>query len=454
MEESGTYTYGYDALSRLAEVKKDGRQLRAYEYDAFGNRTKFMEEGIQTTYTYNAANQLLSKISGTDEETFTYDKRGNLRLVMENGILKNQYTYGANNRFEQAINGNGQMSTYQYNGLGHRVGKNIGTEPLQNVEIPDPEKQIRYTIDLTRGYHNLLQTEENGETTQTYLWDGNVAAVINHTDPDSHIQDNPVHAPARNYYLQDELGSPIRLMDETGNLTETYGYDEFGQDLYGNQGIIQPFGYTGYQADPVAGTCFAQAREYRLKEGRFGGEDIIKGTIVAPYTLNQYGYCWNNPMVLVDLSGELAQWIEDAWSDVKNWWNTYVYGEKVTTQNSGGELYGMCYPYYTWEDSFTAESDIYTGSFIVKETIISDEGTDIKYSINLPTYDLGNGKSVGIPASLGASGGNSGIHISASIGLDLIAPKVSVNADVGLSLKEILSAKVMLMWDGLMTRLG
>ena len=251
---------------------------------------------------------------------------------MENGILKNQYTYGANNRLEQAINGNGQMSTYQYNGLGHRVGKNIGTEPLQNVEIPDPEKQIRYTIDLTRGYHNLLQTEENGETTQTYLWDGNVAAVINHTDPDSHIQDNPVHAPARNYYLQDELGSPIRLMDETGNLTETYGYDEFGQDLYGNQGIIQPFGYTGYQADPVAGTYFAQAREYRPEEGRFGGEDIIKGTIVAPYTLNPYGYCWNNPMVLVDLDGawptweDINEWVQNIEEEVKDKRGTFSVG--------------------------------------------------------------------------------------------------------------------------------
>ncbi len=304
VEESGTYTYGYDALSRLAEVKKDGRQLRAYEYDAFGNRTNLVEEGIQTTYTYNAANQLLSKISGTDEETFTYDKRGNLRLVMENGILKNRYTYGANNRLEQAVNGNGQMSTYQYNGLGHRVGKTIGTEPLQNVEIPDPEKQIRYTIDLTRGYHNLLQTEENGETTQTYLWDGNVAAVINHTDPGSHIQDNPVHAPARNYYLQDELGSPIRLMDETGNLTETYGYDEFGQDLYGNQGIIQPFGYTGYQADPVAGTYFAQAREYRPEEGRFGAKD--EDVFIDIYTtksLNQYQYCGANSINYIDYMG-------------------------------------------------------------------------------------------------------------------------------------------------------
>ena len=83
----------------------------------------------------------------------------------------------------------------------------------------------------------------------------------------------------------------------------TYGYDEFGQNLYRNQGQIQPFGYTGYQSDRIAETYYAQAREYRAELGRFAGVDIIKGFAAAPYTLNEYGYCWGNPMVLVDLNG-------------------------------------------------------------------------------------------------------------------------------------------------------
>ena len=106
------------------------------------------------------------------------------------------------------------------------------------------------------------------------------------------------------YYLQDELGSPIRLLDEEGNMRETYGYDEFGQDLYRNQGQIQPFGYTGYQSDRIAETYYAQAREYRAELGRFAGVDIIKGFAASPYTLNEYGYCWGNPMVLVDTDGK------------------------------------------------------------------------------------------------------------------------------------------------------
>ena len=46
--------------------------------------------------------------------------------------------------------------------------------------------------------------------------------------------------------------------------------------------------------------------------GRFGGEDWIKGNIDKPFSLNQYGYCWGNPMVLVDRDGRKPQRIEDA----------------------------------------------------------------------------------------------------------------------------------------------
>ena len=52
-------------------------------------------------------------------------------------------------------------------------------------------------------------------------------------------------------------GSPIRIEDDTGRTRESYGYGAFGEDLYGNQGEMQPFGYTGYQMDAVAGTYYA-----------------------------------------------------------------------------------------------------------------------------------------------------------------------------------------------------
>lgn len=72
------------------------------------------------------------------------------------------------------------------------------------------------------------------------------------------------------------LGSPIRIEEEDGELTESYVYDEFGCDMYQNQGKTQPFGYTGYQHDRVAGTYFAQAREYKANTARFNATDPIR----------------------------------------------------------------------------------------------------------------------------------------------------------------------------------
>ena len=194
------------------------------------------------------------------ETSYRYDRRGNLIQAIENGDIRHQYTYGALNRLERAVSGRGETARCQYNGLGYRTGKTEGRiqpetlkqmeenlNPLNQLKAmePEPDKTIRYTIDLTRGYHNLLEREEN-QRSQIYLWDGNAAGFY----------DEGEESPQ--YYLQDELGSPLRIEGEDGRIRESCGYDEFGCDLCGNQGKVQPFGYTGYQQDTVAGNPFNQ----------------------------------------------------------------------------------------------------------------------------------------------------------------------------------------------------
>lgn len=176
-----------------------------------------------------------------------------------------------------------------------------------------PTGQINYTLDLTKQYHNLLQSREEElerSQTQTYLWDGNAASVYteeNQKPGGIRLSSSISH----DYYLQDELGSPVRLLDQAGALKETYGYDELGQDSYQNQRNFQPFGYTGYQMDNITGTYFAQAREYRSETGRFMSEDLVKGVIHIPLTMNAYAYSFSAPMNYVDLDG--------LWPKIPNW---------------------------------------------------------------------------------------------------------------------------------------
>ena len=83
------------------------------------------------------------------------------------------------------------------------------------------------------------------------------------------------------FYFQDDLGSPMRLTDETGRSEEAYGFDEFGNNIRTAKDIfqdsMQSFGFTGYQMDGAGGLYFAQARRYDAGAGRFVSEDILSG---------------------------------------------------------------------------------------------------------------------------------------------------------------------------------
>mgnify|MGYP002440481806 FL=1 len=292
-EDSGNFSYDYDALNRLTSVACNGKTLRTYGYDAFGNRntrTEYQTAGeLVTTYHYNTKNQLMQETNAGGTRNYTYDHRGNLLSVTSGEEVLKAYGFDAANRMSSSVDrtaGEITKAYYQYNGLGHRVGQTIASG---NADVT---QTIRYTLDLTRQYHNLLQKTGNG-LDQTYFWDGNVIGM------EENGRDH--------FYFQDDLGSPMRLTDEDGRSEEVYGFDEFGNDIRTAKDIfkdsLQSFGFTGYQMDSVGALYFAQARRYDAGVGRFISEDFIKGHIAAPYTMNHYNYCWNRPLDLVDLNG-------------------------------------------------------------------------------------------------------------------------------------------------------
>lgn len=318
-EESGTYIYCYDALNRLNEVVKDGILLRSYEYDEYGNRSKLVESEKQISYTYNALNQLLvAADSNGDTQTYNYDRRGNLTKTHKNDNLTHRYHFGAMNRLVKVFNHEKAVgATYHYNGLGHRVGKTEGTSAelvlptakLEQLHL-NPINQVDDVVDMTKRYHNLLERNDNGNIT-SYIWDFNLL---------SSKQDDYV-----SHYLQDDLGSPMRLLNDVGLEEKVFGFDEFGNALYDNYGS-DSFTYTGYQFDGITDTYFAQAREYNPQVGRFISQDIhwnpdnmiygdyllpIEGQVLLPSMLsitssqNLYTYVMNNPNAYIDLDGEI-----------------------------------------------------------------------------------------------------------------------------------------------------
>ncbi len=323
-EENGIYQYRYDGLGRLTEVVKDDNTLRSYTYDGFGNRIGMEDRTGRTVSHFNERNQLIRTDTnrGGEKNTFryAYDKRGNLLSESKNGAVEKNYTFGPLNRLQAVKNMSGEEVTFTYNGL------------LQRVKSERGSQNIRYILDMTKGYHNLLGTEENGAL-QSYLWDEGLAAVVGAADT---VQPS--------YCLEDEMGSASRIMSAGGETIQRYGYDEFGQDLYGSQGRTQPFGYTGYQIDGLSGLYFAQARYYNAGQGRFVSADIRKGFAEDPRSLNEYGYVWQNPYRYTDDDGEFPHVVAAAfggamvgglWEGGKELVRQVKSGEKIDLAKAG-----------------------------------------------------------------------------------------------------------------------
>lgn len=426
-EDSGNFSYGYDELNRLIHVSQNGKTLRSYGYDAFGNRsskTEYQTAGeLVTTYRYNTKNQLMQETDAGGTKDYAYDHRGNLLSVTSGEEVLKAYGFDAANQMSSSMgrtDGTIQKAVYQYNGLGHRMGQSIATGDAA------PARTIRYTLDLTRQYHNLLQKTGNGPD-QTYFWDGNVAGME---------EEGRDH-----FYFQDDLGSPMRLTDETGRSEEAYGFDEFGNNIRTAKDIfqdsMQSFGFTGYQMDGAGGLYFAQARRYDAGAGRFVSEDILKGHIAVPYTMNHYNYCWNRPMDLVDLNGKFP-----SWRDLKKFWNKYIYGEETIGSSTNtvvtGKNWGMG-TYHSEVYDITKTSDKYTGSWIKNVTTLGNDGNSQSYSLNIPSADLGKGNKFGIPTSLGVTFSNGGVSLDANIGIDLGKLNVNIPISIGLNWDNLVS---------------
>ena len=306
-DDSSTFYYSYDALSRLIEVKRGDRLVSKYTYDAYGNRESLKSgNDLEIRYTYDALDRLIKEGGLQGNKIYEYDKRGNLIGITDRGKRVRAYEYDITGRLGLSYSKSGKARSYSYDGLGNRMGIKeyerkigYGEDGLksileENLSELTPSYEESYILDRTKAYHNLLQnktTKRGSQAIQSYIWDFNVAYME--------------EGEKEFTYLQDELGSTIRLLEQGGESQVVYGYDEFGEDTYNTQGQIQPFGYTGYRYDNVADTYFAQAREYMPGVGRFAGEDWIKGSIEQPFSLNQYGYCFGNPEKFVDLDGKV-----------------------------------------------------------------------------------------------------------------------------------------------------
>ena len=89
----------------------------------------------------------------------------------------------------------------------------------------------------------------------------------------------------------------------TGGAVYDSNYVPFGPDQ--DESGSEEFKYTGKHQD-ATGLYYFGARYYDPETGRFITEDLVKGKLSDPQSLNQYAYCRNNPYKYVDPDGKIA----------------------------------------------------------------------------------------------------------------------------------------------------
>ena len=116
--------------------------------------------------------------------------------------------------------------------------------------------------------------------------------------------------------------SKIMLIDSSGNVVVRYTYDAWGNHtVRGNDGAeiaeathignINPIRYRGYYYDTEIGLYYLQTRYYDPTTGRFVTIDgIAYADPESINGLNLYAYCGNNPVMNVDPTGTMPNWLK------------------------------------------------------------------------------------------------------------------------------------------------
>jgi RHS repeat-associated protein len=259
-----TINYGYDALNRLTGATYTSGSSYSFTYDKVGNRTSQNVGGVNTTYTYDAADRL----TNAGGVSFTWDDNGNL---LNDGAKS--YSYDFANRLT-AINGQGSSFSFGYDGLDNRFRQTINGQTTT------------YMLDKAAGLSQVLY-----DGTATYYYGlGRISQ-----------QKNGVS----DYFLTDGLGSVRQLANQSGSVSFGQAFDPFGNSIGRSGQGGSSYGYAGEWTDN-SGLQNLRARYYSPTQGRFLTKDPFSGFLNQPSTLNAYAYATNNPVLMSDPSGKIA----------------------------------------------------------------------------------------------------------------------------------------------------
>lgn len=120
------------------------------------------------------------------------------------------------------------------------------------------------------------------------------------------------------YFHPDHLGSSSYITNAAGTVSQHMEYLPFGETLVDEHtsSINSPFKFNGKEKDEETGNYYYGARYYDPKWSIFISVDPL-----AEKTMDAYGYCYNNPINLIDPDGmqgiDPRKYFKKLWSEIK-----------------------------------------------------------------------------------------------------------------------------------------
>ena len=275
--------YTYDPLGQLVGYTRSDGRSESYTYDAVGNMTRKVQDGVTTAVAYNTANQLTKSVTGGDTTTYTYDPNGNL-TAKQTAAGTTRYTYNALNLLQSYTGEDGYTETYTYNANGL-----LGS-------VTTPEATTTLTWDILYG-DGVVISETTGKKTTNYTYGLERISALTGSN--------------RAEYIYDARGS-VAAEVSYNNAWYTFGgtlgwknissksYTPFGEQI---GEAVSGFGYNGEYYNAATGMVYLRARFYEPEMNRFSQKDILRCDAANPVSLNRYAYVQNDPVNFIDPSG-------------------------------------------------------------------------------------------------------------------------------------------------------
>ncbi len=280
--------YGYDGKHRLTSQTTDGQSRKQWDYD--GTNNVFLRGESRR---YGAGNRLEQH----DADAYDYDELGRIiekrHAVPGAGVERTRYVWNASGMLEKVELPNGDIVSFQYDPLGRRVSKYVDRKVGKKLE----RSSTRFIWNGDRLVHEIRRrADANGDPIveeRTYGWSED-ALVPWGMKVRRNEQDEPWA-----YYVLDQAGMPMALVDGSGEVLCEYERKAWGELVpRADARIDSPIRAQGQYADPEIGLFYNRHRYYDPQTGRYISPDPLG---IRP-DLNQYRY-GDNPITDVDPFG-------------------------------------------------------------------------------------------------------------------------------------------------------